>query len=336
MIGSYLEAYIHKGGDGLEKTLDYLGFKNDIIMKFSYIGGKIIERIINEERIENSRVLSSLYYYLKERARTGEYQIVEYFEDQERREVPYIEYISKIYYALKGIVHIHNIRRLNIKITNGNISLSRKLIPFNEDLVTLINAGIIRLDGVSLQKLNSNDSFDIGEASSGEQCVIITMLGISSIIKDNSLILIDEPEVCLHPEWQEKYILLLTNIFKSYKECQFIIATHSPQIVSNLLPDRCFVLTMEDGLVRNANEYINKSSDYQLATLFDAPGFKNEYLSRISIALFSKISIEKKFDGDDIKTLASLSDILHKISENDPLHSLINALIKARGIYGGY
>ncbi|CDG88782.1 hypothetical protein XBFFL1_240001 [Xenorhabdus bovienii str. feltiae Florida] len=90
----------------------------------------------------------------------------------------------------------------------------------------------------------------------------MNILGISSVIKDNSLILIDEPEVCLHPEWQEKYIKLLIDIFKINKKCHFIITTHSPQIIANLGEKNCFITSIEDGKSKKSINYINKPSDF--------------------------------------------------------------------------
>lgn len=47
---------------------------------------------------------------------------------------------------------------------------------------------------------------------------------------DQSLILMDEPEISLHLSWQEK---LLDEITKINKSSQIIIVTHSPAIVMN-------------------------------------------------------------------------------------------------------
>ena len=49
---------------------------------------------------------------------------------------------------------------------------------------------------------------------------------------EGSIILIDEPEISLHINWQEKYI---DNIEKALadKKCQVIISTHSPDIISS-------------------------------------------------------------------------------------------------------
>ncbi|OQP30310.1 AAA family ATPase, partial [Pantoea latae] len=241
--------------------------------------------------------------------------------------------INKIFKALKLVPEIHNIRKLKIIIKDELLSISHKSIEFSEALTILISVGLLKFDSAVLKKIDSNTMFSIENASSGEQCVIISMLGISSVIEDNSLIMIDEPEVCLHPEWQEKYIQLLTSIFSSYKGCQFIIATHSPQIVSNLSEKGCYIMTMEDGVAKDANEYINKSSDFQLATLFGSPGFKNEYLSRIAVNLFSNVSSNRKFTSNDIAIYQELINMLPKISEEDPLSSLIKAIEKMREIY---
>ena len=40
----------------------------------------------------------------------------------------------------------------------------------------------------------------------------------------------DEPEISLHLEWQEK---LISEIMKLSPDCQLIIVTHSPAIVMN-------------------------------------------------------------------------------------------------------
>ncbi|WP_231364164.1 AAA family ATPase, partial [Escherichia coli] len=50
------------------------------------------------------------------------------------------------------------------------------------------------------------DNFSFEETSSGEKNIIFTILNLIASIKNNSLLLIDEPELSLHPTWQMKYI----------------------------------------------------------------------------------------------------------------------------------
>ena len=59
-----------------------------------------------------------------------------------------------------------------------------------------------------------------------------------------SVILIDELELHLHPSWQRQIVHNLTTTFP---RCQFIATTHSPQIIGEVLHDNIQVLS--DGMV---------------------------------------------------------------------------------------
>ncbi len=69
---------------------------------------------------------------------------------------------------------------------------------------------------------------DYRNLSSGERQLIFIFLKIINGGVDNSLILMDEPEISLHLSWQEK---LLTEITNANSSSQMIIVTHSPALV---------------------------------------------------------------------------------------------------------
>ena len=46
-----------------------------------------------------------------------------------------------------------------------------------------------------------------------------------------AIVLIDEIDLNLHPAWQSQITTTLTGVFKA---CQFIVATHSPQVLSGV------------------------------------------------------------------------------------------------------
>lgn len=93
---------------------------------------------------------------------------------------------------------------------------------------------------------------DFSFSSSGELVLLYTALYLSDFknYSWNKIVLIDEPEISLHPQWQRDYfekvnewlsILWIKNIF-------FIVVTHSPLIV----------VWSQDKRVKNADELENK------------------------------------------------------------------------------
>jgi predicted ATP-binding protein involved in virulence len=68
------------------------------------------------------------------------------------------------------------------------------------------------------------------DLSSGEQHELVLMYELLFGVPTNSLILIDEPELSLHISWQHKFLDDLARI-SQVANLDFLIATHSPQIV---------------------------------------------------------------------------------------------------------
>ena len=75
-------------------------------------------------------------------------------------------------------------------------------------------------------------SIPVSKLSSGEQNELVLFYELLFKSKPNSLILIDEPEVSLHISWQKCFIEDLKEI-ATLNNLRFIIATHSPDIISN-------------------------------------------------------------------------------------------------------
>lgn len=70
------------------------------------------------------------------------------------------------------------------------------------------------------------------ELSTGEQQLFVRALHLKMMGLKNSIILIDEPEISLHPNWQNHILRVYENIAKDGNN-QLIVATHSPQIISS-------------------------------------------------------------------------------------------------------
>jgi len=90
---------------------------------------------------------------------------------------------------------------------------------------------ISREHGISVR---TEDQLQIGlsELSSGEQHELVLLYELLFGVKDDALILIDEPELSLHVGWQVRFLPDLQRIQK-LKPLHIVIATHSPQIIND-------------------------------------------------------------------------------------------------------
>lgn len=68
-------------------------------------------------------------------------------------------------------------------------------------------------------------------------------LGKEAALKSKGIVLIDEVDMHLHPKWQQTVINGLTTAFP---EIQFIVTTHSPQVLSTVAPECIRVITWKD------------------------------------------------------------------------------------------
>lgn len=236
---------------------------------------------------------------------------------------------TEVIEAIRYYLERFNGEHIELPITEAGALRSLAGEPINELFATLLDYGILKLRGVYLHKNGLNKEFKISDASSGEQGVVLTMLGIAARIKDGSLICIDEPEICLHPEWQERYIELLLSTFRNFKSCQFLITTHSPQIVSRLETENCFVLDLNANDLLNASDLNMRSIDFQLATVFNAPGYKNEYLMRELLAVVSKITRRVQLESADYEVLSKAKRLKPNMDPTDPVLDLVLLLEEA-------
>lgn len=85
--------------------------------------------------------------------------------------------------------------------------------------------------------------FDINELSSGEKQLFLRTLAIKMLDPEDSIILIDEPEISLHPKWQQKIVKVYEKIGKNN---QIIIATHSPHILGSVPKENIILLSKND------------------------------------------------------------------------------------------
>lgn len=119
------------------------------------------------------------------------------------------------------------IERLNKDHRNKN-ELQERFINSLSKFLEETNKKVEFVDDQIEIILISGKRIDYRNLSSGERQLIFIFLKVINGSVDNSLILMDEPEISLHLSWQEK---LLTEITSANSSSQMIIVTHSPALV---------------------------------------------------------------------------------------------------------
>tara|TARA_R110002049_G_C9112601_1_gene557838 strand:+ start:62 stop:1738 length:1677 start_codon:yes stop_codon:yes gene_type:complete len=118
----------------------------------------------------------------------------------------------------------------------------------------------------------------INELSSGEKQIVFrgSFLLKNKESSKGALILIDEPEISLHPTWQLKILTYFKHLFSNETEqtSQIIIATHSPFIIhnSNRVDDKVIVLKRNDAgqiITSNNPEFYNWTSEEKIKSAFN-------------------------------------------------------------------
>ncbi|MDT9634392.1 AAA family ATPase [Pseudomonas sp. JV449] len=110
-----------------------------------------------------------------------------------------------------------------------------------------------RKPALKMTVLKGEQEFDVLQLSDGEKCLLamvgdlarrLTLLnrGVKDPLRGEGIVLIDELELHLHPGWQRTVV---ANLRKTFPNCQFIITTHSPQILGELPVES--VLLLKDG-----------------------------------------------------------------------------------------
>lgn len=149
--------------------------------------------------------------------------------------------------------------------------------------------GLMKLNRCLVRPAGS-PTIDVTSTSSGQQQLLCTFLGLASALVDNAVVLIDEPELSLHPHWQLKFIAHIKNFLDVVSGCHVIIATHSPLITQAAISHGAEIKELAPIVsferVKNSRML---SVDEALVTIFDTPvpnslHVANEILELISEA----------------------------------------------------
>lgn len=244
--------------------------------------------------------------------------------------VSFLNYISN---SKNGLEHK---RRSPAKILPIDIFNTDLDFKHFELIGHLENLDIINLDGIKVRK--SNSSLSINEVSSGEYHLLISLIGMFASISQNSLVLIDEPEISLHPNWQMRYISFLKQVFSKFSTAHFILTTHSHFIVSDLEGQTSSVtaLRRDDKTNKLEAEFLKGTDTYGwspddvLYNVFGVTSSRNKFVAEEIAEILEILSRGDKEKVNTIPkgTFDKLKYLENSLKFNDPLREVVVSILK--------
>ena len=163
----------------------------------------------------------------------------------------------------------------------------------------------IKKNGFSLNVSQLSDGEKIYMALVGDLCRRLTLANptLDDPLQGEGIVLIDELDLHLHPQWQTE---IATKLCETFPNIQFIVTTHSPLVITNVQSSQLRILSSADGdvkVLRSAGSYALPVS----VILKDVMGITNELPYAIEKVLLPDL-YKSIHDGDIDKAKQMCSD----------------------------
>ncbi|WP_447792993.1 AAA family ATPase [Pseudomonas farris] len=122
----------------------------------------------------------------------------------------------------------------------------------------------------------------------------------------DGIVLIDEVDLHLHPKWQRSLIRQLSETFPN---CQFVLTTHSPLVISDAKYVLCYVL--DDGELQERDGLYGLDANQVLLSVMDTDVRNSEVQRRLNRLL------ERLQDGDLDEARKLFSELSLELSDGD-------------------
>ncbi|WP_315521090.1 AAA family ATPase [Leptotrichia wadei] len=229
------------------------------------------------------------------------------------------------------------LKNKNEKVGDVQKKVFNEINEIFENLSIDVKVEDISQDGrnITLFTNSSGDEFDINELSSGEKQLFLRTLAIKMLNPENSIILIDEPELSLHPKWQQRIVDVYRKIGKNN---QIIIATHSPHILGSVKKENIMLLDKDDEgkiVVRTGDELYDSYGQPTDKVLKDIMGLETTRNPKVFKLLeeAGELVDKNEYESEEFKTkYKKLREILGNKDEDLLLMDMDIQIRKKRGL----
>lgn len=300
-----------------------ISVKNNFIISVSIQISKRNPYLINGSQIQTAAIFLAYYFSNNginlESVQLWEENCIEKIQSLRYNTNKSKSFDSKkedVYYTLKNNVPtVNNIIKDLIDYSNHNyIDIEehpdRTILTHSEP-----NQIQYLLENLEHSGYHLNDIFEYGwdGLSSGQLAKALLLANIFKYIKASKknishIILMDEIDLYLHPEWQRNIIseiISLISIESIPEKFQFIITSHSPIVISDLLPENIVNLSTRN----NGDIFISESPGYatQITDLYLQGLHISSTYGEITNKTLARLLTSKTRTQDDIKLIARIA-----------------------------
>jgi predicted ATP-binding protein involved in virulence len=152
---------------------------------------------------------------------------------------------------------------------------------------------------------------DVGQLSDGEKCLLAMVADIARRLalanpkatdpcQETAVVMIDEIELHLHPGWQRKVV---PGLVAAFPKCQFVLTTHSPQVLGSVRPEDVWLLDKVEGrsVLRRPHATFGRESNEILLEVMGTPARPEEIRQRLD-AMFRCIDAGELAEARRLRT----------------------------------
>ncbi|QQC26868.1 ATP-binding protein (plasmid) [Brucella anthropi] len=187
---------------------------------------------------------------------------------------------------------------------------------------------ILIIDRAFVQR-PGEEPFSAYELSSGEYHMLTSLLALGFSVTTESIVLIDEPENSLHPQWQQDFMSTVLELCELMQDGHLVISTHSPLIVASAKPDSMIVdLSIPMDVMPAAPIQFGASSDSILFDQFGIASSRNLNVVDLVQKAVNLVEHDLINSTDFIVLLPKLRLLREALSDTDPLIPVIDVLLE--------
>lgn len=190
-----------------------------------------------------------------------------------------------------------------------------------EDVLVLVNPDTFAIEINYYETEEGRVQIPLEQLSDGYRCAL-SMIGdiayrmatlnpqlAGDVLKETEgIILIDEVDLHLHPEWQQH---ILSDLTDTFPKVQFIVTTHAPAVINAISGGSLLVINDDNDIVNRGDDSYGQDINTVVRTVMEA-GVRPEKIQKLFDRFYRELD-EKSTEGsqkiiDELRTLIDVND----------------------------